>query len=616
MADGSQGNTAFYENMSATLLSQQPVTATDMTNKPAADWQIINSHLETRMNSMRSWRYSWWQHWSTLAEFFLPRRYHWVVVANKMWRGNPINNAIIDSTGTLAVNICASGMWTGLTSPSRPWFQLDIGLPWVQLDQDGKEWLEDTQERLYTVLEGSNFYTTMAQAFQDVTVFGTAPVITYEDHEDVLRCYLPCAGEYFLGVGARLSVDTLYREFTLTVLQIIDMFGVENCPPEIQNLWYEGGGTLETELVVAHAIEPNFAIAGKGKGAKNGKDEIRVVPGSFAYREVYWLKGRMTDRPLSMKGFHTKPFMAARWSTVSNDPYGRSPCMDALGDNKQIQVETRRKAEFIEKGVRPPMGADPSLKNEPSSIVPGMITYVNTGDGKKGFFPLFEPNPAWLPALTTDIKGVADRIDQCLFVDVFMAISRMEGVQPRNELELTKRDLERLQVLGPFVELFETEFAGPFIMRALDIMQRRRLLKPMPASLHGVPLKIEYTSIMKLAQRSAQTIAMKDVLATMGGLSSAAKAAGVPDPLRIFNLDKTGRKYAEISSFPSECIFTEAEVKQHDVAREQGKQQAQAPGQAMAAVTAAKTLSETQVPGGNALSAMLSGNVAQPGGGG
>ena len=38
----------------------------------------------------------------------------------------------------------------------------------------------------------------MAQAFQDIVVFGTAPVIVYEDFEDIIRLYLPCAGEYYL----------------------------------------------------------------------------------------------------------------------------------------------------------------------------------------------------------------------------------------------------------------------------------------------------------------------------------------------------------------------------------------------------------------------------------
>ena len=69
---------------------------------------------------------------------------------------------------------------------------------------------------------------------------------------------------------------------------------------------------------------------------------------------------------------------------------------------------------------------------------------------------------------------------------------------------------------------------------------------------------------------------------------SAAKAAGIPS-LRIINLDKSARRFAEVTNFPVDCRFTNKEVVQHDKIRQQAMQQAQTPGQAMAGVEAAKT---------------------------
>ncbi len=602
-------DTAPYETMSATLLSQQPPVPKDSkkTFDPSFAWDQIFTHLEARMSSLRNWRWSWWSHWQLLAMFFLPRRNVWLVVANRMWKGSPINDAIIDSTATLAMETCASGMWSGLTNPTRPWIKLGSALPWIELDADGKEWLEDTEQRLYSVLAGSNFYTTMAQAFQDLTVFGTAPVIIYEDQEDVVRFYLPCAGEYYLACGARLAIDTLYREFTFTVTQIVEFATLDKCPEQVQKLWRQGGGSLDTEFVVAHAIEPNFALDTRGRP---GGSQIDVVPGIFTYREVYWLKGIKSQEPLSKRGFRDKPFMAMLWSRVSNDPYGRSPCMDALGDTKQIQVETREKAEFIKKLTKPPMGANPELKNEPASIIPGHITYMSTDNNKQGFWPLFQMQAAALSPMVEDIKGVAGRIKECLFVDVFMAITQMQGVQPRNELELTKRDLERLQKLGPVIDLVEGELKTCLI-RVMNILERRRLLKPKPKSLANVPLKIEFINIARIAQRSAIGVSMKDMFTTMGELSSAAKAAGVPDPIRVIDLDKSVRKYADVNNYPSDCIFTPDEVQQQDQIRAKATQQAQVPGQAIAAVNAAKTLADTSTGPGTALSALTGG--APPG---
>jgi hypothetical protein len=594
---------AKYESMSPTMLASQPSEIDEKDLKKGKDWVQIYSALESRLGSLRMWRYSFWQYWSELAQYILPQRYHFLVTANTMNKGHPVNGAIVDGTATLAMRICAAGLWTGLTSPSRPWFKLGVPEGFMSLDADGAAWLEDTERRCYDVLGGSNFYNTMAQAFQDVATFGTAPVIMYEDFEDVIRCYLPCAGEYYLGVGGRLSVDVHYREYVQTVQSLVDQFGLEHCPAQVVKAWTEGGASLDLEFVVAHAIEPNTAL--KRRGAPG---EIRVVPGVFTWREVYWLKGIKTDAELSRRGFNEVPFFVARWSTTSNDPYGRSPGMDALGDTKQLQMETRRKGEFIEKIVRPPMGADVEMKNEPSSILPGHITYTNTQGGKKGFWPLFEMSPAALAPMVADIKEIQERIKTYFFVDVFMAISQMEGVQPRNELELTKRDLERLQVLGPFITLFETEFANPGITRLLAILERRRLLKPRPQSMQGVPIQPKYMSILKLAQRAAETANLERTFATAGNLSAAAKAAGVADPIRVIDLDKAFREYADLLSVSPAIFYSPDVVAEHDQARTQAQQTAMAAQTTLPAVTAAKTLSETNVGGGqSALSAMLGG---------
>ena len=607
--------TAAYMSMGATMLSKQPVTLERDPEKPDPDWDHVFRHEEQDFTSARQWRWSWWTHWSRLAEFFEPRRYVWLVTANKMWRGGQINDSIIDSTGLLAVRTCSAGMWTGLTNPARPWFKYESALSGIELDNEAKEWIEDTERRVYKVLDESNFYEGMAVVFKDLTVFATAPCIVYEDAEDVIRLYVPAPGEYYLAVGGRNSVDKFKREFTFTVEQIVDMFRLENCPNNVRKLWAEG--STNTEFVVCHSIRPNYPVQRRGQtGRKAG--EIQWVPAHFTWCETYWIKSEKGLRPLSKRGFNETPFMAFRWATTSNDAYGRGPCMDELGDNKQVQRQTVRKAEFIEKGVRPPMGADPALKNEPASTMPGQTTYCTTDGQKKGFWPLFEVNPAWLPAMTQDIAMVNARIEKGLYVEVFMAITRMQGVQPRNELELTKRDLERLQELGPVIRNVEGQLSL-MLRRVMAIMERRKLLKPMPDSLKQggpgggpIPLKITYISMMRMAQIASESVALKDTLAVGGSLSSAAKAAGIPDPIREMDLGKAWRRYAENNNCPMDLFFTKEQVDAHDAAREKGQQQAQAPEQAMAAVNAAKTLSQASLLPGNALSAM----VGSPGGGG
>lgn len=608
MPDGSnlaeQGHAA-YEDVDSFSLANMPVQSSVLPQLTVSWWPLLYQHVERRRNALRTWRWSWLLHWQVLAEFFLPRRWQWLtIVANRMWRGRPVNEAIIDSTGLQAVRVCASGLWTGLMSPSRKWFGVGIiGMEEDDIPADGKAWLERVYDVIDTVMHQSNFFNQMAQMFQDLVVFGTSPPIIYEDKEDVIRVYLPCPGEYMLGSGSRLTTNTLYREYTFTILQTVEFFTYDKCTQSIQKAF--DNDTVDTEIVICHAVEPNYALMGP-KGKNTGRFPISS---RFPFREVYWVKGDMGSQPLSIKGFHEQPFMAARGGLVGNEPYGRSFCMDALGDAKQVQLESLRKAEFIEKGVRPPMGADPELKNEPASIMPARITYMNTAGGKKGFWALFEPNPVWLQGITADIDKVNLRTEKCLFVDVFLAISRMEGVQPKNELELTKRDLERLQQLGPLVELHETEVATPAINRIYSICNRRGMIPPMPPSIRGKTFRINYQSIMRLAMQASDAVSIKDFMAFGGAASAAAKAATLPDPLRIVNLEQVLRDYAKATHLRTHNLYTPDEVQEHDAARDaataKAHQAATAPEATLAGVKAAQTLSQTPLNNGSALDQII-----------
>ena len=595
------------------FLARQPTDAPPP--KPVDAWPAMYTHLSSRHQAMLAWRWSWWAHWARVAELVLPYRYKWLVSPNTFNRGGPLNESIIDETALLAMQICAKGLMSGLMSGS--WFQLKIGVPWIEPDSEALEWLEDTEERIYTVLAGSNWYTIWAQAFRDVATFGTAPILISEDFEDAIRCYLPCAGEYYLGLGARLSNDTLVREFTYTVTQIVGRFGLQNCPEEIQLAWKQGGGALEKEFVVMHAIEPNFALDPlhaptiPGRARPKPGEKLFLVPHSAPWRSVNWLRGEMHDAPLEARPEWEQPFAVCCWSRTSNDPYGRSPGMDALAATRQLQHEQERKGEFIDKGVRPPMGGHPQLQNKPASILPGELTFVNTSNGEKGFWPLFEVNPAHLQPMVEDIKEVQARIGRCFLVDVWMAITQMEGVQPRNEMELMERKGEKVQQAGPVVELFETETLPIALKRVVAIMQRRRLIRPMPKSLQGVPIKIEYRSSLKLLLRAGETAAMErgiQLVTKLDETAIEARQAGIDIPLpgRRINYDKFTAHYFDRIQFPMKVLHTDQELAAMDQAETQKKAVANSLAGAQAAVAAASDASKIDVGGGqNAVAALL-----------
>ena len=187
---------------------------------------------EGRLIGLRVNRYSWWTHWRELADYFLPRRYKWIITPNQQSRGSPINQHIIDNTGTFAARNLAAGMLMGKCNPGSFWFKNQIGRADSTQTSPTSLWIAETERLQRLVYAESNFYTAMAVFLYDLVIFGTAVMLIYEDFDNVINCFNPCAGEYYIDVDGTYRPCILYREFTLTVSAIVDEFGYATAPSQ------------------------------------------------------------------------------------------------------------------------------------------------------------------------------------------------------------------------------------------------------------------------------------------------------------------------------------------------------------------------------------------------
>src|SRR6266852_2172208 len=397
-------------------------------------------------------------------------------------------------------------------------------------------------------------------------------------------------------------VDVFYREFTYTVQQVVERWGIENVSASVASLYRNQGSGLTREVIVAHAIEPNY--------------EARKysIPSHFKYREVYWEwggsaspQGGSSFAPglLEKRGFYEAPHITPRWDTVANDAYGRSPAMDALPDCKQLQLQVRRQAQGIDKQVNPPLQADIQLKNQPASLIPGGITYVAglMSSSNPGMQSIYN-HKIELGLMTENLELVRQRIKQIFFNDLFQTISQYQTRSNVTAEEVNARRAESLIMLGPVLERLQLELLAPAIDRTLSIMSRAGILPPAPANISGAELSIQYVSMLSLAQQAAKTAGIDRLLQIAGSL------AGI-DPAVVDNLDidYALARYSNLMNNDPRLIRTPDQVAKIRTQRAQQQQQAQVAQQADTAqklAAGAQTLSQTDVGGGkNAMSAML-----------
>lgn len=548
----------------------------------------IYKQVTQRLSGLRNERQSWWEHWRELADYLLPRRYKWIVTTNMASRGSPINQHILDSTGTLAARNLAAGLFSGVSSPTKPWIKLRCGYEDDTKTTPTSLWLSECKRILMLVFAESNFYTSIAIWYFDAVVFGTASMLIYEDFEDVIRCYNPCLGEFFLENSNRLSTDVHYREFVYTVSQVVAEFGFENCSQNVQSSFNNGGANLGREIRIAHAIEPN------ADGRKFG------IPEHFKYREVYWEQGQTYKAILRKKGFFEKPFIPLLWDTQGNDAYGRSTGMDALPDVKQLQQETRRKAQAIDKHVNPPMLADIQLKNQPASVIPGGVTYISglMSQTKAGFLPAYTVQPV-LTEMMEDIKEVQSRIKEIFFNHLFQVITQYETRSNVSATEIDARRAESLVMLGPVLNRIENAL-GEIVTRVFSISARNGVLPPPPSEVGNQPVGIEFVSMLATAQRAAASSGIERLFAFSGNL-----AAVDPAVMDNIDIDFAVERYSALLDNDPQLIRPAEMLEQIRSNRAKQQQQAQQQQQLSQAADTAKVLADTNVGGGqNALQMM------------
>jgi Bacteriophage head to tail connecting protein len=555
----------------------------------------LRTELDARLQALEMDRLSWWEHWRELAEYILPRRYRWLATTQRTRRGSQINQKIINSTGTIAARNAAAGIMSGTTSPSRPWFRMSVPNPDVMADADVQDWCDEVTKRMQRVMAGSNYYGAKAVQYLDLVVFGTGPMLIYEDSKNVIKCFNPCAGEYYVDVGPNFEPNTLYRKYEMTAAQIVAEFGVKNVSMAVRQAYNTPAGRTKP-FIVGHSIEPNVSYTSDYRA---GPDPAGL-PRHFQYREVYWLPGQGENSILRMQGYLDCPFSCPRWDVTGNDPYGRSPGMDALGDIKQLQLEEKRKAQAIDKQVNPPMVADASMKNEPASLLPGAITYVPQLNGGVGFKPAFTVTPQ-IAELKEDIAEVEKRIKDAFFNDLFLMISNLDTV--RSATEIDARREEKLVMIGPAMDRLQREGLASDVNRIFQIMARAGLLPPPPDAMRGYPVKVEYISLLADLQRATQTSSIERVWGFAGNIGAA-----VPAVIDNLDADETIRIYADLMRVPPKILTTKTAKAQIRNARDQQVQQQTQLQVGAEAVNAGKVLSETDIGGGqNALAAMLNG---------
>lgn len=527
--------------------------------------------LLARKSALWTERSSWITHWREISDYQQPRAGRFVATDRN--RGDKRTNHILDNTAVFGARTLAAGLMSGITSPARPWFRLEIKDKELMESGPVKTWLHDCATLLRAIFASSNTYRSLHTIYEELGLFGTGASVLLPDFDNVVHHYPMTIGEYALATDAKGNVNTLAREFQMTVEQMALQFGKENLSITARNLYDKGA--YDAWVDVVHMVEP-----------RRERDMSKMDGKNKRFASYYIEPGQdNSDRYLSESGFNRFPALTPRWVVTGNDVYGTSPGMECLGDVKQLQHQQLRKGQAIDYQVNPPLQVPSKYKEAHKARLPGGVFYVDSMGQQGGVRSAFDVQLN-LQHLMIDIQDVRERIRSAYYADLFLMLAN-DNRSGITATEVAERHEEKLLMLGPVLERLHNELLQPLIDTTFEYAAEAGILPEAPPELEGMELSVEFISVLAQAQRAVATQGMDRLLGTVGQM-----AAINPNVLDKINFDQVVDDYGNAYGVNPKIIVPDdvaAGIRQQ---RAQAQQAAQSAATAPQVVESAKTASE------------------------
>lgn len=520
---------------------------------------LINDRdeLTKRIAGMKQEYGTFEAHYKELSEYFDPRRGRFFVEDRN--KGDKRYKNIINNAGGRALRVSVAGLHAGVMSPSRPWFTFTLLDTDLLQSERVKTWMELFRDIILLIFSKSNLYNMSPLMLRELLLFGTGCLTHVDDFEDVARFYAHTVGSYMIAQDERLNVNTLVREFQMTAVNMIKKFGLENCSQSVRNAY--DNGNYHTWHTVCHVIEQNPHAKANG-----------IFAEFKPYRSVYF-EQKSKDKAVFLRrsGFDEFPGYCPRWVTTGEDIYATDcPGMMTLADVKMLQTQEKELALAIEKSGSPPLQGPPAFRNQPFSNLPGSYMSVKgTGAGNK-IESIYTVDPK-VQEQSFNIERTEKRIREGFFTDLFMAITDMEGVQPKNQLQLSQINEERLLQIGPALEQVHGEWLDRMVRRTAKQVIDAGIMPKAPPELQGKELELEFVSALAQAQKSVATSAIERTVGFAGSMAQ----IGFTQALDKIDADVAIERYADLVGAPAKLIVPDEEAMQVREARKEELQRAQ-----------------------------------------
>lgn len=503
-------------------------------------------------------RHNMWQGiWQEVADLVLPHR-------NFLGPTGPAerrNLKIYDGTAPWALDQLAAGLHGYLTSPTQRFMKMGVDNPDIMKREEVKRWANHATDQCFAVFNSaaSQFHQQLHELYLDVGAFGTGIQFVGEDMGMFKFRTYPLS-QCYIDEGANGMVDTVFRCFSFTARQAVQMFG-EKCPAKIAECEIKEPNRV---FELAHGVFP------RTDRITRMSDTMNKPFASF----YFWPEGGVI---IDEGGYDEMPYKVPRWTKMSGEIYGRSPAISCLPDIKMVNKMAETIIRAGQKVVDPPLMVPDDGFLVPIRTTPGALLRYRSGTNDR-----IEPlQTGGRVDIGLDMMNQRrEHIIRSFYVDWMQNQKQVE----QTATEVLQGAEERMRLMAPMVARLQSEYLSPTIMRVYNLLLKKRYIQPPPEILREEGVKIQYVSPVVRAQKMVQAASVTRAIESLAPIAQIK-----PDVLDHLDSDGYTKWLLDLHDAPNEVIAKENLVKQIREQRQQAaEQQAQAEQAAQTAETASK----------------------------
>ena len=489
--------------------------------------------------------------WREIADYIRPTRQGIAVESGRSDFSEVPNvsriAALFDTTAVDANLIYSAGVTSGMTPGNTPWFALDAPMMF-QGDDEIRKFYGNATEEMRQEFSLSNFYGCNHEAILDDGAFGTCGLML-EETSSSLRFETLEIGNYAICENEFRKVDTIFRDFKLSVRQAAQKFGEAALHPEMRKLLTDDDAKkADQKYEFLHVIMP--------------RQDAERIAGMLDAQNMPWASIYIDKKNkiiVQNGGSWENPAFVHRHLLWSHMPYGFSPGLVALPDCRQLNFMQQFLDTLVEKQVSPPVLVPAGYEGTVDLRADGQTFFE---DETK--MPRFWQNPGNYMIGEDRVTFRQRQIKTAFHVDLFQALAQVPVGKVMTAAEVMQRRNESLPLFSPTFDRKNDEIYTPLVRRAFSIMLRagafgqipQKLLQVGPDGMATIPdPQVIYTSSLAMQMKALSNNAFDQTLGRLGPVMAIR-----PELMDHFDLDKASRDVARNQGWREDWLRPDFQV--------------------------------------------------------